>query len=91
MSTSNATPLLTRMIRQFAVRHGKNPKKIVIQPSALLALAVKRSVGPVWDGIPVECRDLVRDEAAEKEEAANMGVFLRPCGLKAEIIACDLK
>ena len=50
--------VLTQLVEQFRARHNRLPSRIVVDPLALVSLGLRRSVAPVWNGIPVECRDL---------------------------------
>lgn len=45
-------------MEQFRARHSRLPEEIVVHPIALAALAIRRSVAPMWNGIPVKCRDV---------------------------------
>lgn len=48
--------ILSQLVDQFKDRHqGRSPEEIVIHPVALAALALKRSIAPRWNGIPVRC------------------------------------
>lgn len=46
------------MVNQYKARHKCLPKQIVIHPVAVAALALKRSLAPTWNGIPVVCREI---------------------------------
>lgn len=46
------------MVAQYQKRHNRLPHKIVLTPLAMVGAAIKRTVGPVWNGVPVECREL---------------------------------
>lgn len=62
--------VLTLLVNQFKARHdGKMPKEIVVHPVAVAALALKQSVAPRWNGIPVSCREI-------KPEKQSNGVSL---------------
>lgn len=50
--------VLSQLVEQFQQRHQCLPTEIVIHPVALAALALKQSVAPKWNGIPVKCRDV---------------------------------
>ena len=52
------TKVLTLLVNQFTTRHKRLPDEIVIHPVALAALAIKQSVAPQWNGIPVKCREI---------------------------------
>ena len=49
-------PVLTQLVNQFEKRHQRLPSEIVVHPVALTSLALKKSVAPMWSGIPVRCR-----------------------------------
>ncbi len=46
------------MLDQFQSRHHRLPSEILVDPLALIALALKRSLAPSWRGIPVHCREI---------------------------------
>jgi hypothetical protein len=50
--------VLSQLVQQFQARHQQLPEEIAIHPVALAALAIKRSVAPKWNGIPVKCREV---------------------------------
>lgn len=50
-------PLLSKMVDQFRARHARFPSKIIVDPLALVALGIKKSIAPMWNGIPVECHE----------------------------------
>lgn len=80
------------MLGQFQARHQRPPSKIVLTPMALLALTVKKSVAPAWQGVPVICREIAGTEATVvKDEARSLGVFVVPSAATASIVCCDLK
>jgi hypothetical protein len=63
-----------------------------VTPLAALALAVKRSLLPVWEGIPIECREVAEHEATNVEaDAKALAVFVLPEDRTARLVACDLK
>ncbi len=67
----NAEKVLTLLVNQFKTRHGgKTPKEIVVHPVALAALALKQSIAPRWNGIPVVCREV----EPEKIGGENLGI-----------------
>lgn len=57
--------LLTQMVEQYHLKHQRKPIRIVVTPAALLALAIKRTVAPLWAGIPLECREIDITEVAQ--------------------------
>lgn len=82
------------MVKKFEAKHGKMPAKIVVAPVALVALGLKKSVSPLWEGVPVECRLFTESEAASKHERAkvkSLGVFVREKRGRMVLAACDLK
>jgi hypothetical protein len=58
------TKVLTLLVNQFIDRNKKLPEEIVIHPIALAALAIKQSVAPLWNGIPVKCREIKPEATA---------------------------
>ena len=84
-----AKTVLSLMVKQFTERHqGRQPKRIVLTPLALLGLAIKRSVAPTWCGIPVACREIAEAEATENGWA--LGVFVLPEDRTVRLASCDL-
>jgi len=89
---ATATAILSQMVDQFRARHNRKPEKIVIAPLACLALAVKQSLAPTWQGIAVECRDMEESEAtADRRLAKSLAVFIIPDQDTGRLVACDLK
>lgn len=87
-----ATTVLCQMVKLFSQKHRRLPKQIVLTPLALLALALKHSVPPVWGGIPVVCREIDEGEATDKShEAVNLAIFVIPEDRTGRIVSCDLK
>lgn len=90
----NSTPskqvkLLTKIIQQYATAHGNQPpKKVVVEPLALVALGLKQSVAPTWAGVPVECRDFGVDEVVERADGNSIGVYLDTA--TSHVVACSL-
>lgn len=64
------TPLLSQLINQFEAKHGKKPTEIVVHPVALAALAVKGSLAPKWNGIPVSCAEV----APTRKNSNRLGI-----------------
>jgi len=58
------TKVLTLLVNQFIDRNKKLPEEIVVHPVALAALALKHSVAPLWNGIPVKCREIKPEATA---------------------------
>ena len=63
--------MLTQLVNQFKDRHQRLPEKIVLHPLALAALAIKKSVAPMWNGIPVECREI---KPSAKASTVRLGI-----------------
>lgn len=81
--------LLSKLIKQFKEAHGGAlPDRIVVEPVALVALGLKRSAAPVWEGIKVECREIEKKEAAKPGQGTRLGVLLDT--KESQIVACDL-
>jgi hypothetical protein len=89
---AQAEQILSQMLEQFRARHSRLPLKIVIAPLACLALAIKNSLAPTWQGVPVECRDIQESEAtADRAQVRSLAVFVIPEDSKARLVACDIK
>jgi hypothetical protein len=81
------------MVRRFLAVHGRLPDKIVVAPVALVALGLKQSVAPVWEGVPVECRLFHSEEVSTRKNDAKvecLGVFVRESRGKLVLAACGL-
>ena len=81
------------MLEKFQKRHSRLPDKIVVAPVALVALGLKKSVAPLWEGVPVECRlfeDAEVATAAKKHLTKHLGVFAKESRGKMVLVACDL-
>ena len=63
------------MVSQFQAKHKRLPSRIVVDPLALVALGLRRSVAPIWNGIPVECRDISPE--APKSTPTALGVCVQ--------------
>lgn len=81
------------MVEKFEQKHGQKPQKIVIAPMALVTLGIKKSVAPIWAGVPVECRLFEDREVVRRGEnkARSLGVFLKERRGKFVLAACDLR
>ena len=85
--------ILTLMVQKFREKHGRAPDRIVVAPVALLALGLKHSAAPVWDGVPLECRLFGEGEIVtrhKKREAKSLGVFAKENRGRIRLAACDL-
>lgn len=78
------------MVEQFKASHqGKLPVKIVVEPLALTALALKKSIAPTWNGCPVECReDVSASETRKPGQGTALGVFVD--ARRGQLVAVDL-
>jgi hypothetical protein len=65
--------LLKQTVQQYLSRHSRLPSKIVVDPLALVALGLKKSVTPRFNGIPVECREIAPTPGTKAE---NLGIHL---------------
>lgn len=69
--------LLTQLVDQYKAAHGGAlPEKIVVDPLALVALGVKRSIAPRWNGVLVECQELKAGDIQERGHGNGLGVVL---------------
>lgn len=71
--------VLSLLVNQFQERHQRLPEEIVVHPIALTALALKQSVAPKWNGIPVKCREI----KPGKGEGKKLGVTVVDGALRA--------
>ena len=85
--------VLSQMVEKFREKHGRLPAKIVVAPVALVALGLKKSVAPLWNGIPVECRLFDEKEVASRhvKQIDCFGVFVKENRGRMRLVACDLK
>lgn len=69
--------ILTKMVDQFKTAHeGKAPTEIVVEPVALVALGLKKSVAPMWQGVKVTCREMERREVVKPGQGTALAVLL---------------
>ena len=88
----NLETVLSQMVAQFEQKHKRLPKTIVMPPLAALSLAVKQSLSAKCKGVPVMCRTIDENEATKNpKDAQSLGVYLKPNGTNAQLVACDLK
>jgi hypothetical protein len=81
--------LLSKMVAQFKTAHqGALPERIVVEPVALVALGIKKSVAQMWEGVRVECREIEQKEAVKPGKGVRLGVVLDT--KTSQIVACDL-
>lgn len=71
--------ILSQLVNQFKEQHQRLPDEIVIHPVALAALALKKSVAPLWNGIPVKCR-VVKPSA--QSSTRKLGVIVKDGALR---------
>lgn len=71
--------ILSQLVNQFQERHQRMPEEIIVHPVALAALALKQSVAPKWNGIPVKCREV----KPGKGEGKKLGVTVVDGALRA--------
>lgn len=58
------TKILTQLVQQFQDRHQRLPDEIWIHPVALTVLALRRSVAPKWQGVPVKVVEFKKHKKA---------------------------
>jgi len=90
---SEKQKVLSLMVEKFREKHGRLPEKIVVAPVALVSLGLKKSVAPVWNDVPVECRLFKKDEVAARHEKAkvkSLGIFVKESRGQLRLAACDL-
>jgi hypothetical protein len=93
MESNQNQKILTQMVQRFSKKHGRPPARIVVAPVALVALGLKKSVSPLWEGIPVECRLFSQEEVTAKhdDEVVTLGIFVKEKRGRLHLVACDLK
>jgi hypothetical protein len=79
--------ILSQMVEQYQNRHKKPPEKIIVHPLALVSLGLRRSVAPVWNGIPVECREIVQEDG--KKGGKCLGVSVEVKRKEATLVSFD--
>ena len=79
--------ILSQMVEQYQQRHQCLPEKILVHPLALVALGIRRSVAPVWNGVRVECREVSPKEG--KKGGRCLGVYLEARGRETSLVSFD--
>jgi hypothetical protein len=82
--------ILTTMVEQFKARHHHQPEQIVLHPLALVALSARRSVAPIWNGIPVVCGEVEPKKVAGVATRLGIHVAVEEEGKEAVLEAFDL-
>lgn len=75
------------MVEQYQQRHKKLPEKIIVHPLALVSLGLRRSIAPVWNGIPVECREITQQDG--KRGGTRLGVTVEAKRKEATLVSFD--
>jgi hypothetical protein len=75
------------MVEQYQERHKKLPEKIMVHPLALVALGLRRSVAPTWNGIPVECSDISPENG--RKGGSRLGICIEANKKEAALITFD--
>ena len=70
-----ALKILSLLVEQFQEKNHRLPEKIVIHPVAAVVLSARRSIAPVWNGIPVVCDD-IKPKALGDKPATMLGVVV---------------
>jgi hypothetical protein len=74
------TKVLTQLVEQYRQRHQRLPEQIVVHPVALATLAIKQSIAPKWNGIPVKCREI---KPTIKPDSTKLGITVIDGALRA--------
>jgi hypothetical protein len=86
---SKSDKLLTKMLEQFQKAHGgAMPMQIVVEPIALIALGIKKSAAKVWNGVPVQCREINQSEIRKPGKGTSLAVILDT--KTSHLVASDL-
>jgi len=70
--------LLSQLVEQFRAKHNRMPSRIIVDPLALVSLGLRRSVAPFWNGIPVECREVIPAPPESTPTALGVCVQIDP-------------
>lgn len=77
------------MVEQFvSANQGRQPEKIIVEPLALVGLGLKHSIAPIWNGVPVECREIEREEVVARGTGNVLGVVFDTH--VSHIVACEI-
>jgi hypothetical protein len=69
--------LLTKMLGQFKTAHeGALPRRIVVEPLALIALGIKREAVAVLEGVPVTCLEIEQKDVRKPGLGTSLAVLL---------------
>ena len=82
---------LTQMLRQYQLAHEAMPEKIVVAPAAAVVLTLRRSLAPVWQGVPVVCKMFNPEEAVMIGQGKRLGVFVKRNGWDFQLRAVELR
>jgi len=77
--------ILSQLVDQYQQKHNRPPERIVVHPAAAVILAHRRSLGPVWNGLPVVCEEVKPVELGHRQATA-LGVTV----YKNALIGFDL-
>ena len=73
--------MLSLLVEQFREKHQRQPEKIVIHPLAMVALGLRQSLAPIWNGIPVACED-IKPAPLEGKSATKLGIIVYNSALR---------
>lgn len=74
---SKKDKLLTKMLQQFQQSHnGALPKRIVVEPLALVALGIKREAMAKLSGVPVTCQEIEQKDVRKPGQGTSLAVLL---------------
>lgn len=81
--------LLSKMVNQFKEAHGGAlPQRIVVEPVALVALGLKKSVAPLWQGIKVQCQEISEAQVRKPGQGTSLAILLD--SKTSHLVASDL-
>lgn len=72
--------LLTQFIEEFKKsHHGESPEAVYVTPAAAIALSIKKSLGPIWQGVPIVFKpeDEIENEVVKPGEGRSMLLFVK--------------
>ena len=83
--------ILTQFIDQFRAKHLRDPEQIVVTPLAMTLMALRRSIAPKWDNIPLCCREIELEEAVNDLDARTLGIALDTEASEPTLVAFDIE
>ena len=77
----NPKRTLSLLVEQYRQKHHKLPEKIIVHPIAAVVLCARKSLGPMWQGIPVVIEH-TKPKGLEGKPATTLGVIVNGSALQ---------